>query len=474
MSFTYDECSTFLYILDKDYKSLFETANNHLLNSFFIWIISNSIGQSELALRLPNVIAFVLYLFYLFRILNLVKNRWVKSFGFLFLTVNPYLLDFFSLARGYGLAICFCLASVYYVIKYFNQTNDERFQNYRIHAIIFASLSVLSNLVLINFLIALLMIYFIDDIIQKRITIKNIGNWIRTNSSVIGFLILLTAILFPIVKILLDKHQLYHGGKNGFWQDTVNSLIESSFYFQTYNSFIQFSVSGFIFISLLLFGSFAFIELLKQKDMNIKSALLLILIFATAAPILQNIIFDSPLPLDRTALFYIILFGLFILFSLDSLVQISRWNFSLQVFILLLCCGLIFHFIKTANKEYTFNWKYDSNTKDAVNEMNKVLNGKVNEATIGIDWKFEPAIRYYRYRNNYGWLLATGMNYPWISKHEMEERENRGYDFYCLSDVENGGRFKSLTMKMIKHYKTSGSIIFARKIYLKKTESNNQ
>jgi hypothetical protein len=65
LSFTHDESLTYLHGvrpgLTKILAFSYVDANNHPLNTLLTWLSSLAFGNAELALRLPNVVAFVLF-----------------------------------------------------------------------------------------------------------------------------------------------------------------------------------------------------------------------------------------------------------------------------------------------------------------------------------------------------------------------------------------------------------------------------
>ena len=100
--FTYDEARTYLdYVKPKDIFK-FAIANNHPLNTVLM-IGATYIGNSPFILRLPNIILGLMYLATSYRISKKFKNSLIT---FLILSLSPLLFEFFTLARGYGLASC--------------------------------------------------------------------------------------------------------------------------------------------------------------------------------------------------------------------------------------------------------------------------------------------------------------------------------------------------------------------------------
>ena len=74
LSFTHDEALTYLHAIRPGIGRLFAfgypNANNHLLNSALAWCSYRMFGNAEWALRLPNVLAFGIFVFAAYRLLS--------------------------------------------------------------------------------------------------------------------------------------------------------------------------------------------------------------------------------------------------------------------------------------------------------------------------------------------------------------------------------------------------------------------
>jgi len=169
LSMTHDESGTYMFFIQEnvmDYfhqKGLWRSANNHLLNTMGMQMSVDTFGQSDLTVRLPNVLACLLYLMSLLGIIKLCFKRWeVQVLAFALLALNPFLNDFFSLARGYGMSVGFQLFALYQFISFFKKQKS-------IHLVLaylglgLASLSLFTNLLFIPACTAALwLVYFLD------------------------------------------------------------------------------------------------------------------------------------------------------------------------------------------------------------------------------------------------------------------------------------------------------------------------
>lgn len=110
---SYDEAFSFLqYTYTKNFFNI-GLANNHLLNTLLIYPFS-LIDLSEFFLRLPNILSGVLYIFICIKLSEKTNN---KILTFSILTLCPYLIEFFSIARGYGISSFLILSGLYFFIN---------------------------------------------------------------------------------------------------------------------------------------------------------------------------------------------------------------------------------------------------------------------------------------------------------------------------------------------------------------------
>ena len=137
---TWDEAWTYLFygraplgFVRLDY------ANDHPLNSVLIWASTRMFGNSEFIIRTPNVLAGGLYLYSSAKLIGAVRG---KLLAFALCVLQPYLLDYFALARGYGIAAA--LVQFGLVAHFFGTRPRPRLM---LGACLLASLTVFSTVV---------------------------------------------------------------------------------------------------------------------------------------------------------------------------------------------------------------------------------------------------------------------------------------------------------------------------------------
>lgn len=428
-SFTHDESLTFK-ILNGD-KGVAGTANNHLLNTwlmtFFYWIF----GPGEFILRLPNILAFGLYAFFTYRILSRSGSLVLLLAGTALMFFNPYLIDFFAIARGYGLSLGFAMGAVYYLL-----ITDEDFPegNYLTNfaiSLAFSILSAYSNMVMLNFSIAIIIIFLF------RIFYVNPGSlgWIKGKKGVVLFRVLIITFIFLSILvvrlfILKGRQQLYFG-VTGFYSHTISQLIHHSIYFSSYSESFWQTIRHVI---IVLFGLGILFQFFRNQYSPFTKITALIVLLVIAS-FIQFRMFNIPFPTGRTAVFFIPFYGLFVSYLL---LEISKINLKYLLFKVtssvpgfLMFLALTCHCATNMNLKYTREWYYDANTKAVMGEIKSLADNSINPGQNSISlsntWLFEPTLNYYR--------ALYGMDYL-IPAHR--DGLNRDSDFiYCtLEDYE--------------------------------------
>jgi hypothetical protein len=117
---TYDEAASYLRYISQDFLSVFsfEVATNHFLNTFLTKLVSMVGGDSEIVLRVPSLIGYGAYVCFCLLILRDIPHRPIAIAGFVLLNLNPYLLDYFALSRGYGLSLALLMGAVWYILRF--------------------------------------------------------------------------------------------------------------------------------------------------------------------------------------------------------------------------------------------------------------------------------------------------------------------------------------------------------------------
>ena len=227
MSITHDEALTYVWHVKGSvtdivsFSTLGLADNNHMLFTLLAKASTIAFGPSELALRLPSVIAYAGFLAALYLTLRLFVQGVVLWLFFLFVAINPYVIDMFSIARGYGLGMALGTAGLYLFLSAVEDKESSAWKPVLAGALF--ALAALAHLVMLLLFIAFLGLRvlaaagaFMRGVFwRRRVAVEAIGL-----ASVAGLLV--AASIEPFLKISDRPRPL------DLWRHDRRSLTEQS------------------------------------------------------------------------------------------------------------------------------------------------------------------------------------------------------------------------------------------------------
>lgn len=426
-SFTHDESYTYTHYVHQSFMDIisYKTPylNNHILNTLSIKYSEELFGSSELVLRLGSILAFIVYSIFLVLLFYKYCPKLVLPF-YLLATLNPYLLEFFALARGYGLSIAFMTMSIYYMSAHFTSQKNK-------HLILFnvgAFLSVMSNFSMLNYYASALIVYNIIVFIILKINNLNSEkryNFYQLNNTHIISIILSGMVLYEPLRRISKMSLLDFGGKNGFWTDTVSSVIYDLFYESNIDSYM--TVLKVCVLVITIIPLIIIIKHLKQKDaLFFKNHSILVFVNLIVWCIIcitniQHLVLGNDFNMHRFAIF---LYPLFMLNFIFLIVYFYSQAFIKTTISISFMCALLlcFNLYNNYNLISFKDWKWDKDTKIMMQKL--ILEHEKTpqkQIRLGINWLLEPTTNFYRYTWNIKWLNPTNRN--GVSKYD---------DYWCI------------------------------------------
>ncbi len=439
--FNHDESATFFFFIQSgNYMPFFShtDANNHVLNSCLGNFCFNVFGSSPFALRIPNLVGFVLMAFATFKLTKQLKQIGSKIvlMSLFILTFNW--LSFFSTCRGYGLSMALLLLGVMFVINYFN--NENKLLKNSAFALLCFQLAISANLILIISVMVLSFILLTHQFLSKVLFKKEfIFMWL------IHFALIIYWLKFSFY--LQNSGALYYGNGNSYWTVTFASLIK--LLVGTYNNYIKWIVL--LFVSLVTIANFFKIKLnfkrSFQHNILFNLSLFFSLIFFTlvigfyAMHTFLNINF----PEDRTGLFFYLFFSLTCCFLIDDFS--NKVNSILSILI----ATLIFvHFLFNLNFRKHALSVYETIPEHFYTTLLQEQNKTSQRITIGGHRVRELFFGFLNYRNNFKLapadateLMQMNCDYYIATKPEQKYYNN----YYSVIDTEPDWGFVLLKRK---------------------------
>jgi hypothetical protein len=408
LSFTHDESLTYLLAVKRSYLEIARyqvgiPSNNHLLNSTLAKLCT-LLGRGPFALRLPNLLAHGLYLVAALLLARRAGSGPTRVLAFVVLTLNPFLLDFFSLCRGYGLACGFELMALYLLVKV-----AEAPRNRPLHAglaTLLAALSPLSNLSFLVFFLAYLGILLLIEIAKWRAargtpeasSVRALVGSLGLPLAIAG---LVCAWLVPIGLKLREMGELYYGGDQGFLQDTLGSLLEASTYYKPYPAFVRLALQ--LVGALSAAAALALAARLARQRRPLALWLCALPLATALICVVQHQLMETKFPVDRTALFFVPMLGLALAVASADAGTGAAWARAGQALLGVATLLLVLNAARTLNLRYFAQWQYDANTSRMLRQLAKTR-GAQRKVRLGVNWLFTPSINYYREQRRLKWL----------------------------------------------------------------------
>lgn len=440
-SFTHDESFSYLNYCHETFMQIISYSNwytnNHILNSLLMKYSEKLFGNTEIALRLPNLILLIIYMIYSYLLFK-DKNQVLALAMFVLLLTNNLLIDLFGMARGYGMSIGFMFMALYHFITYLK---DNKKLN--MHLFHFAALlASLSNFTLLVFYVAMLMSYNIFLFIKTYCLSNQKIRFFRNNKIHIIPLFFSIIVLYEPVRRALTYGKFDFGGKNGFYADTVAHLVMNTLSFSVNNEITL--IFFMVFFTVIVFGSLFFILRNTYQEnkvfVNEYKGLIVtnfLLITISVIFIAQHHILGTDYPVSRFSVFLFPIFMAHFGFFIDYLFSLGLKK---TILIAISCYAIISItlFIQKVDLYACAEWAYDKQTKNmmlTLESYHKSSMDKAQQIEVGCDWLFEPTMNYYRIAKGYNWLLpvqrdnvSNNNHFNYIFNKNIHKFDSGGYE----------------------------------------------
>jgi hypothetical protein len=443
---TWDEAANYLQFTRKGLLSPFHFpfphfgANNHFLNAWLTYVTTAAFGASEFTLRLPVLGAHLLFLYYTARLSSQFSVPLLRLSSFVVLNANPYLLDFFSLSRGYGLAYGLLAGSLWYLYQFFKTNHQSR---YGLASIVFGIMAVTAHLTLIHFLISLLGLIVVASILLAPPGLsldRRVSHALRVNAiavAAVAFFLLPTLV---VLRRLNRAGSFFYGGTTSFWKDTIVSVFERSLYEKQYLAWLTSSSdapsllwpSYFLGAMALLVVCLALLVsvsgLIKQIDRGKLYLLALVFLVASCslASIVQHQLLGVMYLTGRTGLYLLVLFSFVLVVLANELSPSSKsWQYGLGTVAVVV--GL--HTIMCLNFQYALEWKLDADVKSMLKDIAAArdpASGDKFNTDVGVNLEFVAPLNFYR--------AVAGLT--WLNVADRRAQSHPLNDFYLYSDED--------------------------------------
>jgi hypothetical protein len=428
LSFTHDESLTYTRYVHDSFSSILLSrgtdANNHPLNTLAMKLAADLFGTSEIALRWSSVVAFVGYVAGVVVVLRRVEHRSIRVLGLSLAVANPYVLDFFSLARGYGLALALVVASAMATFDFVQRPTTLT----ALAAVACAALAVIANFATLDYFVAVLLVIVLALVVPLRTGERSVtpGRLAAVLLPPTLGVVFLAGI--PLMR-LRSKDALYFGGTDGFWQDTVRSLISRTLYGRDWD-FLEITFVTLV-AMLVAVGAVAAAIAVRGRSLPLHTAAFMLLAFPALVSIVQHWVLGSLFLIERTALFFVPVFAIWLAFAADALARHPRFTAGVTAAALAIVAAAWTNLAFAANLSYALDWRYDAMTEKVITEL-AGPRGDPQTIDLGVSYLFQPTTNFYR-ETRFKWLpecfsdcLDARSDYYYVLGPDVETVRERG------------------------------------------------
>ena len=447
-SITADEAFTFDYYIVKPFNWILViySTNNHVLHTLLCRLSVKALGISELAMRLPSLLGGLLYLVFVYKLCRyLFKNQWTFLLAVAALTLNPFLMDYLSIARGYGMALGLFIAALYFVIRFLDDQPQAANYNRVTASAILLGLSISANLVFLFPAAALAGMLTLLRLADA----KRAGGWKRL-WWIMGRVwapLVVTAALFVAIPVAHEKGGTFRPdlyGKDSL-RDTTRSLVRPSLFHQygpnnaeatpaNIDRSIDIVTRWVVPLMLALVFAMA-IPLcwrwLRDRDLcrlsSLDSAYFLIgavLAISLGMLVAARYLFGFLYPLDRTAIYLVALLTLEWMLLIDKSLALPGVGRATGLLAAAPVAIAILLFLRGFTTSYYYEWRYDAGTKrifQLLQQQHRL--GGNRQMNLGVIWMLDFSFNFYREMYQADWLAKVTRDRP---------LEAGGFDYYVL------------------------------------------
>ncbi len=378
--------------------------NNHLLHTLLCKASVMLFGLSELTLRIPSLLGCLFYLLGVNLCLRRIVSGWRIVPGFLAVGMNPYVLDYLGLARGYGLGLGFTMLGLAALLSSFTESSGKVGVVTAQAGMVLFCLAALSNLsyllVLCSAMLLVGMFLVSPGIFDRRLPQFSGSTWpVLMVKIILPAVPFLAYLAFPIG--IIRKQKLFgEGGHEGFWADTVTGLIQGTAYdslrlWHNIDAMVAWVMVSSLFVPLAII-------VLRRTDERKFLVLCLLAGMTFVVSLLslaQHYLFHVAFLLGRRGMFLIPLFLLTLLALGDPPRHASRWYvLTAMLFGLLAPSLLAVHDVASMNLRTINDWNCYEGNRPAMLAIRSAIGWGTPERPrkIRVNGDFEGSMNFYR------------------------------------------------------------------------------
>jgi hypothetical protein len=422
---THDEALSYAVFLSKPWwqaTGYSPLQQSHSLLVVLSKLFATVLPASALTIRLPSILAGGLFAAMVGRLLYTVvqDRRWALA-GVAAIALNPYLLDFFSIARGYGLMLALLATGSALLLPTETPCSSKRL----VVASITLGLAIAAVQVAIVPVSAVIAACFVVDLVRSE------PRQALRRTFVLSAATVLSALPFVLRPALHFSRADYFIGAPSIdlW---FASLVRGGWsyshpYLRSWTEVTVLELAIFAVASTIAVGVLAkAVHLFRTQRASADTRTFIWIGVTMAAAFLiavaVHVISGTPYPQGRTAIYWIpwLIVAAVILFSNRSAPTSLR-----LVGACLLAALLVNNVLRLGVRTYA-DWQYDGGTPRIIERILEDHARTQRDVSIAGSWELQPSVNFYR----------TIWHLNWLAPMDRTAAPPPGYDYYAFTETD--------------------------------------
>ncbi len=377
-----------------------------------------------------------------------IKDLPTKIFAFSVVVLNPFLIDYLSLARGYSTALMFEVLSI--CCYYLAVKNKNR--KHGVLALFFAGMAAIANFNFFYFFVAFCCIYFF------RYHFKRDNVFLKSKLFYIDFFFALgiTAVVIKALQFITTcSNDIGAYGGEDLISGVFIGYVHTWVYSNDWVNETSLHVFATILCVLVMSASVYGIRLRKQHRSawyTFSSGLLLLMLVLT---LFTKLCFGVLYPTYRTALMFYPLIALVLVGFFNSILT----NLKVRQLLLLPISALIaFHFLMNMSLTKSFDYWQQADTKSCF-----IYLDSLNAKNVGIAPELFGVYRnYYQLTDKYAFQFeGKSINTAFPKGQDESKKQLKEFQYLVLFPPYNLSFYKNNAVKFqaVKFYERTGTLV---------------
>lgn len=469
-SVTHDEGLIYEWYLDGGvYHLLIFDPSNHVLFTFLAKFFVKLFGISELSLRAASLVGTAAFLTVAYLLCKqLFDEGLLLMLSLALLCLNPQMLDFMVVARGYILGIACLTVAMYIMARMTDRGNfdpqDKKWSVGCSIASVFLALSVVSNLSYVVPATALALSFSIVVLREYLGSIQFRGGVFR--AFIRCFVVPGISVgLFMLWPFMIQGRPGQFNRSLPHASDALRDFVESSFLYKWTGDIYAYSLGAvpptpgswqdkaidfgiYVFLPLLfLFVLLGLILVSRSPDESKSNQIAHCQVFGGAAiacvalTVILHVVAGVNYPFARLCLYLVPLFTIStILIGRTLSLRFTRYHLKALGF--LLAAAILLDYALSLNTKYIRYNAYDVISRDLFLAISADAHSRgLTGVRVGGTWWYEPEVNFYRRRYNAEWMKPYDVkdrSYFWESPNALPPE---AYNYYVFTSANDPGLF---------------------------------